>query len=86
MLYATQPLVGANQTLNNTMNAGAVAEALKTPKGIAKKPLAPIANKTATAAFDKDKAADDKSTIGTGGAAGGATVNIGGTLVPLDNI
>lgn len=63
--------------------------ALKTPKGAVggKKASPPApASKTAAAGFDKTQSQDDKASTLGGGSITGATINIGGTVVSLDNI
>jgi len=79
-MYAT-----TSQLLNSTTNLAATATdgTLKTPKGPAGKKQAAAANKSGTT-VDKTLQDDKLSTIG--GKPDGATLNIGGTIVPLDNI
>ena len=89
-LYATSPQLGG-VSLNQSLNmSGVVPEGtLKTPKGaVGPKKTSPtqIPSKTQGAGFNQNADKDDKGSTVGGGNLTGATMNIGGTLVQLDNI
>lgn len=87
-MYATSPHLGGASGLNNTLGSLSPGD-LKTPKGGKAKlspPLPSAKGQAKDPAGGEKGGADDKASTLGGGLPGGATLNIGGTIVSLDNI